>query len=337
MSMSTEQAQEIINKSKQPASETEVSSTEVSKSPEPTADSPEDKADTNDKAEPTSETKEKESDESKSNSEEVEKKDEPKDESVKEPPSKFPTMSKRDYAFIREKEKRKQQKQKYEARIKELEEELERKNGLDYEHFKNQDGTPDPKSYVNWKFKERDMKDEIRNLREQNEREQNDYDMERDRIITERCFTDPNELQEYNQMIAEKGKYFAEAVRERDPNGVVFSYLETLNDYPIVLKELMDLEKNPGLLARVFRSSDPDSLKRNIARVADEILEKRYSSPVQPQVQPDTTATPAPAVAAKPALPVIGKQITNNTTTVTPTVKDRNYWNRWLTEHNHKH
>jgi hypothetical protein len=239
-------------------------------------------------------------------------------------------MSKRDYAFIREKEKRKQQKQKYEARIKELEEELERKKGLDYEHFKNQDGTPDPKSYVNWKFKERDMQDEIQRIRQMNEQEQYNYDVERDRIITERCFQDPNELQEYNQMIADKGKYFAEAVKERDPNGVVFSYLETLNDYPIVLKELMDLNKNPGLLARVFRSSDPDSLKRNIAIVADEILEKRYNSNrnTVPQVQPETT---------KPALPVIGKQITNNTTTVTPTVKDRNYWNRWLTEHNHKH
>jgi hypothetical protein len=327
--MTTEQAQEIINKSKQTANETEVPSTEVSKSPEPTADSPEDKAETNDKAEPTTETKAAESDESKANSTEVEKKEEPKEPASK---SKFPTMSKRDYAFIREKDKRRQQKQKYEARIKELEAELERKKGLDYEYFKNQDGSPDPKSYVNWEFKKRDMQDEINALRQQNDREQYDYDMERDRIITERCFQDPQELQEYNQMIAEKGKYFAEAVKERDPNGVVFSYLETLNDYPIVLKELMDLQKNPGLLARVFRSSDPDSLKRNIAVVADEILEKRYNQ--VPQVQPETTATP---VAAKPALPVIGKQITNNTTTVTPTVKDRNYWNRWLAEHNHKH
>ena len=308
--MTTEQAQEIINKSKQTANETEVPSTEVSKSPEPTADSPEDKADTNDKAEPTTETKAVESDDSKANSTEVEKA-EPNKEPASKP--KFPTMSKRDYAFIREKDKRRQQKQKYEARIKELEAELERKKGLDYEYFKNQDGTPDPKSYVNA-------------LRQQNEREQYDYELERDRIITERCFQDPQELQEYNSMIAEKGKYFAEAVSERDPNGVVFGYLETLNDYPIVLKELMDLQKNPGLLARVFRSSDPDSLKRNIAVVADEILEKRYKQ--VPQVQPETN---------KPALPVIGKQITNNTTTVTPTVKDRNYWNRWLTEHNHKH
>lgn len=327
MSMSTEQALEIV-KANKTANETESSSEEVSKSPEPTASSPEDNA-ANDKAEPTENKNEKESDESKSSNVEVEKKEEPKKEEIKEPPSKFPTMSQRDYAFIREKDKRKKQKEKYEARIKELEEELKRKSGLDYEHFKNQDGTPDPKSYVNWKFKERDMQDEIQNIRRMNDEEQRQYDLERDKIITEHCFQDPNELQEYNKMIAEKGKYFAEAVSERDPNGVVFSYLETLNDYPIVLKELMDLDKNPGLLARVFRSSDPDTLKHNIALVADEILTKRYSANnVQPQVQPEIK---------QPALPVIGKQITNNTTTVTPTVKDRNYWNRWLTEHNHKH
>lgn len=333
MSMSTEQALEVI-KANKPANETDSPSEEVSKSPEPTASSPEDKA-ANDKAEPTETKNNEESDESKSSNVEVEKKDEPKKEEPKEPPSKFPEMSKRDYAFIREKEKRKQQKQKYEARIKELEEELERKKGLDYEYFKNQDGTPDPKSYVNWKFKERDMQDEIKHIKQMNEDEQKRYDVERDRIITERCFSDPNELQSYNKLIAEKGIAFRDAVNERDPNGVVFGYLESLDEYPIVLKELMDLDKNPTLLRRVFRSTDPDTLKHNIAVVADEILENHFkqsqiSQQVIPQqVQPETNN--------KPALPVIGKQITNNTTSVTPVVKDRNYWNRWLTEHNHKH
>lgn len=326
MSMSTETALEIVKENK-PASETKSSSEEVSKSPEPTASSPEDNA-ANDKAEPTENKNEKESDESKSSNVEVEKKDEPKKEENKEPPSKFPTMSQRDYAFIREKDKRKKQKEKYEARIKELEEELKKKNGLEYEHFKNQDGTPDPKSYVNWKFKERDMQDEIQNIRRMNDEEQRQYDLERDRFLTERCFKDPAELESYNKLIQEKGLAFRDAINEKDPNGVVFSYLETLDDYPIVLKELMDLEKNPNLLRRVFWSTDPDTLKQNIKEVSREILENRYSSNVQPQVQPEIK---------QPALPVIGKQITNNTTTVTPTVKDRNYWNRWLTEHNHKH
>lgn len=332
MSMTTEEALEHIKASKQ-ASEANTPSVEVSKSEESTANSPEDKAanDDNKEAEPTEIKKDVESDESKSSNNEVEKKEdkaEPKQEV--ESKSKFPELSKRDYAFIREKDKRKQQKAKYEARIKELEAELERKKGLDYEYFKNQDGTPDPKSYVNWKFKERDMQDEIRNLRYQDEQEQLNYDRERDRVLTERCFTDSNELREYNELIANKGQAFAEAVSERDPNGVVFKYLETLNDYPIVLKELMDLQKNPNLLARVFRSSDPDTLKHNIALVADEILTRRYSNP-QPVSQ---VANPVqPTINNKPALPVIGKQITNSTTTVEPQVRDRNWWNNYLKNH----
>ena len=169
------------------------------------------------------------------------------------------------------------------------------------------------------------MKDEINNLKQQNEYEQRQYDLERDRILTERCFQDPNELREYNDMIAKNGKAFAEAVSERDPNGVVFGYLETLNEYPIVLKELMDLNKNPRLLQRVFRSTDPDSLKRNIAIVADEILENRY--------KPQTVTNSIPVQDTKPEIPVIGKQITNNSTSVIPTVKDRNYWNNYLKNH----
>ena len=330
MPMSTEEALEVIKKAKEtnsPASdESKVETTpsvedtkETSKSEDTNASSNEDKVESkpNDIKAETTTNEDKGSDEPKSDDVEVKKETEPK--------SKFPELSKRDYAFIREKQKRKEQKQKYEARIKELEEELQKKSGLKQEYFTNPDGSPNPNAYVNWKFKERDMKDEINNLKQQNEYEQRQYDLERDRIITERCFQDPNELREYNDMIAKNGKAFAEAVSERDPNGVVFGYLETLNDYPIVLKELMDLNKNPRLLQRVFRSTDPDSLKRNIAIVADEILENRY--------KPQTVTNSIPVQDKKPEIPVIGKQITNNSTTVIPTVKDRNYWNNYLKNH----
>ena len=330
MPMSTEEALEVIKKAKETNNsandESKVESTpsveetkETSKSEDTNASSNEDKVESkpNDTKAETTTTEDKGSDEPKSDNVEVKKETEPK--------SKFPELSKRDYAFIREKQKRKEQKQKYEARIKELEEELQKKSGLKQEYFTNPDGSPNPNAYVNWKFKERDMKDEINNLKQQNEYEQRQYDLERDRILTERCFQDPNELREYNDMIAKNGKAFAEAVSERDPNGVVFGYLETLNEYPIVLKELMDLNKNPRLLQRVFRSTDPDSLKRNIAIVADEILENRY--------KPQTVTNSIPVQDTKPEIPVIGKQITNNSTSVIPTVKDRNYWNNYLKNH----
>lgn len=321
MAMSTEQALEIVNKAHAAKEDTKVETTPSveetkveSKSEATNADSSEDKAETNDKAEQTSVKEDKGSDEPKSEVTEVAKETEPK--------SKFPELSKRDYAFIREKQKRKDMKAKYEARIKELEEELTKKQGLKPEYFTNQDGSPNSEAYVNWKFKERDMQDEIQRIRQMDIQEQRQYELERDRIITERCFPDEQELKEYNDMKSRNGKAFAEAVQEKDPNGVVFGYLETLNEYPIVLKELMDLNKNPNLLRRVFRSTDPDSLKRNIAIIADEILENRSKPQVNPTIVPES----------KPALPVIGKQITNNTTTTVPTIKDRNYWNRYLKE-----
>lgn len=326
-SMSTQEALDYIKNHKSANEESKVEATpsveetkETSKSEDTNADTPEDKVEPksndNDKAE-TNTKEDKGSDEPKS--ENVEVKNE-----VTEPKSKFPEMSKRDYAFIREKQKRKEQKQKYEARIKELEEQLNAKQGLKQEHFVNPDGSPNSEGYVNWKFKERDMQDEIQRIRQQNEQEQYQYELERDKIITERCFTNPDELKEYNDMIVKNGKAFADAVSERDPNGVVFKYLETLNEYPIVLKELMDINKNPKLLARVFRSTDPESLKHNIAVVADEILENRYKA---------QSIAPTPQVQPKPALPVIGKQITNNSTTVEPVVKDRNYWVNYSRTH----
>lgn len=324
MAMSTEQALEIVNKAQAAKEDTKVETTPSveetkveSKSEATNADSPEDKAETNDKAEQTTAKEDKGSDEPKSEVTEVAKETEPK--------SKFPELSKRDYAFIREKQKRKDMKAKYEARIKELEEELTKKQGLKPEYFTNQDGTPNSEAYVNWKFKERDMQDEIQRIRQMDSQEQYQYELERDRILTERCFPNEQELNEYNDMISRNGKAFAEAVKEKDPNGVVFGYLETLNEYPIVLKELMDLNKNPRLLQRVFRSTDPDSLKRNIAIVADEILENRN--------KPQTVTNSIPVQESKPALPVIGKQITNSTTTVEPVVKDRNYWNNYLKNH----
>lgn len=322
MAMSTEQALEIVNKAQAAKEDTKVETTPSveetkveSKSEATNADSSEDKAEPNDKAEQTSVKEDKGSDEPKSEVTEVAKETEPK--------SKFPELSKRDYAFIREKQKRKDMKAKYEARIKELEEELTKKQGLKQEYFTNPDGSPNSDAYLNWKFKERDMQDEIQRIRQMNAQEQYQYELEKDRILTERCFPNEQELKEYNDMISRNGKAFAEAVKEKDPNGVVFGYLETLNEYPIVLKELMDLNKNPRLLQRVFRSTDPDSLKRNIAIVADEILENHYKPQVNPTIVQES----------KPALPVIGKQITNSTTTVEPVIKDRNYWNNYLKNH----
>lgn len=254
------------------------------------------------------------------------KNEEPKvEETPKEEPKKEEPLNKRDYAFERLKKKSKEEKKQLEARIKELEEELNKGKGLKAEHFVDKEGKPDPASYVDWKLKERDMQDEIKELQHYNEERQLREDIEEDKRRVEACFQDEKERTEYNSLIERNGKAFYDAVSEVDPNGVVFGYLSTMPEYPVVLRELMTDNK---LLGYAFRSTDPDALKRNIAVIADQILDKRHNPISTPKEEPKVEVKVEP----KKELPVIGKQI-NSTPGNASEVHDRNYWNRYLREH----
>jgi hypothetical protein len=237
-----------------------------------------------------------------------------------------PKVSKRDYAFERLKKKSREQHERDMARIKELEAEVAKGKDLRAEHFIDKDGKPDPNSYVDWKFKERDMQQEIEEIRRADRERQLQEDIEEDRRRVENCFTDEKERKEYEDLISTNGKAFYDAVSDADPNGVVFGYLSTMPEYPVVLRELMTDSK---LLGYAFRSTDPDALKRNIAAIADQIIDKRHNSnstpkAVEPKVEPKQET--------KKELPVIGKQI-NSTPGTANVVRDRNYWNRYLREH----
>lgn len=254
------------------------------------------------------------------------KEDEPKVEPPKEEPEKVEPKSKRDYAFERLKKKSREQHERDMARIKELEEELAKGKGLKAEHFIDKDGKPDPNSYVDWKFKERDMQDEIEALQRNDRERQLQEDIDEDRRRVENCYKDEKERKDYETLIANNGRAFYDAVSEVDPNGIVFSYLSTMPEYPIVLKELMTDNK---LLGYTFRSTDPDALKRNIASVADQILERHHN---KTQEVPKKETPVEPKQEPKKELPVIGKQI-NSTPGTSNVVHDRNYWNRYLREH----
>lgn len=331
MSMSTEQALAYLNK--EPAKEPEV--VETTPSVEPAKDdsksevkdvaSPEDTAAKTNDGEPKPEET-KVSDETKVAADD--KVDDAANAAKKADNKKEDKLSQRDYAFIREKNKRKEQKAKYEARIKELEAKLKERDGLEESHFTKPDGSPDPTAYVRNEFAKRDMQDELKRVREQDLREQEQFEIEQDRIITEHCFQG-EELTQYRDLIANKGRSFMEAIQENDPNNVVLNYLDTLQEYPIVLRQLMT---DMPTLRRLFRSKDPDALKYNIRTISDEILEKHHAPKVEPA--PVSTAVNTPVEPPKPAIPVIGKQITSNTVGNTAqTLKTRADWNRYLQEH----
>lgn len=331
MSMSTEEAFKYLegnDKASEPEQKVE-STPSVDDTPASDSKSPENVAQVEDKAEPA---EPKQPDNDGKPAEDTNGSDKGSDE-PKEPnrgaevkvDDKKDKLSQRDYAFIREKQKRKEQKAKYEARIKELEEELKKRDGLEAKHFTKEDGSADPEAYIRNEFAKRDMTDELNRIKQQDAAEQNQLAVEQDRIITEHCFQG-KELEDYRNLIDTKGKAFAAALKEHDTNDVVLNYLDTLQEYPIVLKELMT---NMDTLRRLFRSKDPDTLKHNIEKISGEILDKAHTV-----AKPQEVPQPAP-VEPKKALPVIGKQITNQTTTVEPTVKDRQYWNNYLRNHPH--
>ena len=257
------------------------------------------------------------------------KNDEPKVETEPKEPKEPKKQTPRDYAFERLKRKSKEQHEKDLARIKELEEELAKGKGLKAEHFIDKDGKPDPNSYVDWKLKERDLQDEIAAIKYNDHERQLKEDIEEDRRRVENCYQDEHERKEYEDLIQRNGKAFYDAVSEVDPNGVVFGYLSTMPEYPIVLKELMTDNK---LLGYTFRSTDPDALKHNIITVADQILDRHHNKNSTPKIAATEPATAV--VPPKPKeLPVIGKQINNSQAATGPVVKDRNYWNNYLRQH----
>lgn len=261
------------------------------------------------------------------------KNDEPKVETEpKEPKKEEKKVTQRDYAFERLKRKSKEQHEKDLARIKELEEELAKGKGLKAEHFIDKDGKPDPNSYVDWKLKERDLQDEIAAIKYNDHERQLKEDIEEDRRRVENCYQDENERKEYDELIQRNGKAFYDAVSEVDPNGVVFGYLSTMPEYPIVLKELMTDNK---LLGYTFRSTDPDALKHNIITVADQILDRHHNQTSTPKAKAEQpkAQVETPKVEVKKELPVMGKQINNSQAATGPVVKDRNYWNNYLRQH----
>lgn len=323
MSMSTEEALDYMKgeskevkepeqKVETPSVETEVKETAKE---EVNVDSPEDKAKESNDGE-QKETIDKGSDEPEKKKPAAEKKPESNPEDTK---------TKRDYAFERLNRKNKKLKEdngKKEARIKELEDTLKKYESLRAEDFKKQDGTTDYNAYTDWKFQERDMKAEVDGLKRAREQESMQYAVEYDKYVTEKCFSG-KDLDDYNELVATKGRDFAEAIGEADPNNVVFGYLDSIQEYPIVIRELMT---NPNKwLGKMFRSKDPVILKMNAAKIADEILEEYH----KPKVEPTQT---------KPQMPVMGKQISSSGATAPEPkslVSSMKSINDYLAKHKH--
>jgi hypothetical protein len=279
------------------------------------------------KEEPKEEPKKdkQEAEEPKTSEKAEQKQEEPKDkpedtkDADKRPPKqKYSHEERVAHQFAQEKKKRKEQREKYQARIKELETELEKYKGLKLEDF-GENGTGD---YLDYKLKERDMQNEVKATKERIEREeQEETQREIDRRVN-LSFATAEERDEYNDLIATNGQQFFEALQQADPNGVVLDYLNSVEKYPLVLKKLMT---DMDALKYVFRDKDPYELRHNLHQFTKELLEGKP----KPKEEPVVEKQPEPA---KPAIPVIGKQVTAQGSPSEP-VHDRAYWNEYLRKH----
>lgn len=337
MSMSSEQAFEYLNKLKSnPADNTaQVADTTPNEDTTPVeSNEVESKSEDDNVASPDNATKTEiqSTNDNQSNTEESNGSGEPSesedkivkvDEPNKNNRKNLTHKDKRDYAFIRTS----QQLKEYKKQVKELTEALEKYKGLESKDFKDKDGNTNYDAYTNWKLQERDMVNEVQRLQQ----EQLNVELEQDRIATERCFQG-QELEDYNRLIQNNGKVFADVIHSYDKNNAIFKYLDTVDDYPIVMRELMT--NHNKWLPQIFRPNkyshavitNPNILERNTAKVVEQILDEYYAS------KNNQSKSVEPTIKSKTAIPVIGKQITNNNVSES-SVHDSNYWNNHLREH----
>lgn len=214
----------------------------------------------------------------------------------------------RDYAFIREKNKRKAQRERYEAEIKSLKEELEKYKGLKLEDFKG-----NQQEYIDYRIdqqkQEQKLADQERYLDELNAAEMEAENDRREKL----SFPDEKERQEYEQLTETNGRRFKELLDKYDPEHVVLSYLNDLEQYPRVLKVLMT-DRNAW--NTVFAKRDPTFRKLALDHLATKIL--------APKAQVAKTE--------KKKLPVIGRQ-TSSSPVAENKAHDTAYWNEYLRNH----
>lgn len=324
MSMSTEEALKYMSQPETPASAEEVkddvsstpTETETAKSEETSAKAPEEKVGQDSQGDPSNQGDRgsdepqviKDKDENKAPEDKSPKKD--GDKNLSKTTETASQTDKVNFAFVRQKEKYKAAKARIAEQQKEIEKlrkEIESTKDLQLRHFKKEDGSQDVESYMNFRDRQRDMESKIESMTRASEEQQRAMDLEIDSELTKRCFTDPTEREEYERMKDTTGPVLFQILEEKDPNHVILNYLDTLNEYPVVLRELLQPQKNGAMIARLFRSTDPQSLHRAIADLSDKILDDFHNgkSTPQSQVQVDTPK-------GNKTIPILGKQISGS-------------------------
>lgn len=225
------------------------------------------------------------------------------------------------YAFAKLKNKEKQKREKlaaeYEAKIKNLTDELEKFKGLHKEDFKNDEEYIE--HLVNRRLKEQ----------EANQLKMATANLEAeafDEINTQRinnCFPNEEDRVTYNKLVETSGAKFVELLSSVDPENAVLSYLDDSDISPLLIRVLMT---KSDLRNEVLSKKSPygktlalDNLAKRLS-YAKSIVDKKRNSKEEKPINNNK-------------MPVVGK-VAKTESPAAIDKNDPNYWNLKLKELN---
>lgn len=211
---------------------------------------------------------------------------EPKaDEKAKQKKSQLTPEQKRNYAFAKEKQKRREQKEYYESQLKELKSELEKYKGLKKDDFKG-----DEDAYFEYKLDQRLKAEQVKQIEMQNQAVQKEYEDLEIQSRMENSFSTPEEKDEYMVTLEKYGPIFLSYLEKKgeEVTNTVLNTIDHMPQYPKVMNKLL---KDGDAVDYITSSSDPYIIKQRFYAYANRIL-----NPPKPKAK----------------LPIIGKQVSNN-------------------------
>lgn len=182
--------------------------------------------------------------------EETEKK--PTEDNKKSSGKKYSKQEQIDYSFQKLKTREESKRRKLEARIKELEEALNKKdNAPSFDK--------DKEEYIKYSVDQYGKEAEKKRL-EQEYIDSKRYEAEElNRKRIETCFTDEVEREKYNNLVKENGPDFVKMLDREDPESVILGYLDDSDISPILVRILMT---NKEYRDQVLSKSSPYGKQR---------------------------------------------------------------------------
>lgn len=233
----------------------------------------------------------------------------------------FSNQKQIDYAFQKEKAKRKALQAKYEATQKELEE-LKARNPQP-EQFKSQ------ADYVNLLVDMKTKENEQARLQEQIQESQYEEYNRLNNARIESCFPEQSEQEKFRAIVATEGPKLLKKLDEADPEQAVLSYLDDSDIAPLLTRLLI---AEPAYLDAVLAKRSPYGKYQEMSKLAERV---EFARTKLAEKTPDVSReTP---VETKPAIPVIGSVTKSEATKETKQVFDPNELLRKLKSKNKYH